>query len=141
MANSRFAQVRGFADQMPRTHTDPMDPSNRRVSLIVQWVEVPGGGAVVAEGDKPEPQGGSELGAGGEKAPASAGAVKAGAGGASSAAAAVSGTPPASASGTPAASAAKAPVSAAPAAAKPSAMVAKPGVLDRLTQMMPGKQK
>jgi chemotaxis protein MotB len=32
----QVAQVRGFADQQPRTNTDPTDPSNRRISLIVQ---------------------------------------------------------------------------------------------------------
>jgi chemotaxis protein MotB len=64
MENSRFAQVRGFADQMPRAHTDPIDPSNRRVSLIVQWVEIPDGGATVAGGAKPEPRGASEQGGG-----------------------------------------------------------------------------
>jgi chemotaxis protein MotB len=31
-------QVRGFADQKPRKPDDPLDPSNRRISLIVQYL-------------------------------------------------------------------------------------------------------
>ena len=31
-------QVRGFADQHLRNPADPMDPANRRISLIVQYV-------------------------------------------------------------------------------------------------------
>jgi chemotaxis protein MotB len=36
----QVAQVRGFADQRLRVK-DPLDPSNRRISLIVQYVETP----------------------------------------------------------------------------------------------------
>jgi hypothetical protein len=71
---------------MPRVTTDPMDASNRRVTLIVQWVEVPGGGAgsgnETAEGAtiKPEPQGAPEQSggkaAGAAKAPALSVAAK-----------------------------------------------------------------
>jgi chemotaxis protein MotB len=32
-------QVRGFADQYPRTGSTPDDPANRRISLIVQYLE------------------------------------------------------------------------------------------------------
>jgi chemotaxis protein MotB len=112
MADNRFAQVRGFADQMPRVKTDPMDASNRRVTLIVQWVESPGGGAgsgnETAEGAtiKPEPQGAPEQ-SGGEAAGASPGTLA------------------------PALSV----------AAKPSAMLAKPSMMDRLKQILPGKKK
>ncbi len=35
----QVAQVRGFADQQPRNAKDPSDPSNRRISLIVQYLE------------------------------------------------------------------------------------------------------
>lgn len=35
----QVAQVRGFADQQPRTGKEPSDPSNRRISLIVQNLE------------------------------------------------------------------------------------------------------
>lgn len=34
----QVAQVRGFADQQPRKNTDASDPSNRRISLIVQYL-------------------------------------------------------------------------------------------------------
>ena len=35
----QIAQVRGYADQRLRTPKDPFNPSNRRISLIVQYVE------------------------------------------------------------------------------------------------------
>jgi chemotaxis protein MotB len=36
----QVSQVRGYADQMLRNPKDNLDPSNRRISLIVQYVEV-----------------------------------------------------------------------------------------------------
>jgi chemotaxis protein MotB len=164
MEDSRFAQVRGFADQMPRAHTDPMDASNRRVTLIVQWVELPGGkGEETAAGGattKPEPQGAAEQSGGeaagtakekaeGSGAPDaaknSAGASKAGASSQAFTAKSAAGVPAApgtpAPAGTPAAAAGKAPAPALAVAAKPSAMVAKPGMMDRLKQMLPGKKK
>ena len=36
---SQISQVRGYADQMLRVPSNPLDPSNRRVSLIVQWAD------------------------------------------------------------------------------------------------------
>jgi len=36
----QVAQVRGYADQRLRNPKDPLDPSNRRISVIVQYVEV-----------------------------------------------------------------------------------------------------
>jgi chemotaxis protein MotB len=33
------AQVRGFADQLLRVPNNPNDPSNRRISLIVQYLD------------------------------------------------------------------------------------------------------
>jgi chemotaxis protein MotB len=41
VGKAQITQVRGYADQKLRVKTDPLDPSNRRISLIVQWVEVP----------------------------------------------------------------------------------------------------
>ncbi|HEX9198087.1 MAG TPA: flagellar motor protein MotB [Acidobacteriaceae bacterium] len=38
---SQISQVRGYADQLLRVPSNPLDPSNRRISLIVQWVESP----------------------------------------------------------------------------------------------------
>jgi chemotaxis protein MotB len=35
----QVSQVRGYADQMPRTPTQPLDASNRRISVIVQNLE------------------------------------------------------------------------------------------------------
>jgi len=39
LRENQVAQVRGYADQMPRKPNDPLDPSNRRISVIVQYVE------------------------------------------------------------------------------------------------------
>ncbi|MGD0799123.1 MAG: flagellar motor protein MotB [Acidobacteriaceae bacterium] len=36
---TQISQVRGYADQMLRVPANPLDPSNRRISLIVQWVD------------------------------------------------------------------------------------------------------
>ena len=38
----QISQVRGFADQMLRKPNDPQDPSNRRISLIVQYINKDG---------------------------------------------------------------------------------------------------
>lgn len=35
----QVSQVRGYADQMLRVKNNPYDPSNRRISLIVQWAD------------------------------------------------------------------------------------------------------
>jgi len=40
VGKSQISQVRGYADQMLRVKNDPLDPTNRRISLIVQWVEL-----------------------------------------------------------------------------------------------------
>jgi chemotaxis protein MotB len=37
----QVTQIRGFADQKPRKPDDPLDPSNRRISLIVQYLVKP----------------------------------------------------------------------------------------------------
>src|SRR5271154_2214469 len=39
--DDQVAQVRGFADQRLRVAGNPLDPANRRISLIVQYVEAP----------------------------------------------------------------------------------------------------
>jgi flagellar motor component MotA len=49
IGENQVMQVRGFADQRLRKKDDPLDPSNRRISLIVQYterkpVELPTGG-------------------------------------------------------------------------------------------------
>ncbi|MFZ1010983.1 MAG: flagellar motor protein MotB [Candidatus Sulfotelmatobacter sp.] len=40
VGENQITQVRGFADQRLRKLDDPLDPSNRRISLIVQYVPV-----------------------------------------------------------------------------------------------------
>jgi chemotaxis protein MotB len=52
----QIAQVRGLADQRLRKHGAPLDPLNRRISLIVQYREKPAGAAE-----------GNEVGASAEK--------------------------------------------------------------------------
>ena len=52
---SQVSQVRGYADQKLRVPDNPLDPSNRRISLIVQYLTpdepaVPGGKASPGEG-------------------------------------------------------------------------------------------
>jgi chemotaxis protein MotB len=39
LGDRQVAQVRGFADQLLRKREDPFDPSNRRISLIVQYID------------------------------------------------------------------------------------------------------
>jgi len=40
--SSQVIQVRGFADQRLKKVKDPLDPANRRISVIVQYLEKPG---------------------------------------------------------------------------------------------------
>jgi chemotaxis protein MotB len=52
----QVTQVRGFADQRLRTPKDPLDPANRRISLIVQYILEPadkGDKAAAGEEGKP----------------------------------------------------------------------------------------
>lgn len=39
MGPNQISQVRGYADQQLRVISNPLDPSNRRISLIVQWLD------------------------------------------------------------------------------------------------------
>lgn len=41
VASEQISQVRGFADRRPREHASPEDPANRRISLIVEYLEKP----------------------------------------------------------------------------------------------------
>jgi chemotaxis protein MotB len=50
----QVAQVRGFADQRLRKPQDPLDPSNRRISLIVQYLEKRPELPVPKSGESPE---------------------------------------------------------------------------------------
>lgn len=40
LRKDQVSEVRGYGDQKPRLPQDPMDPSNRRISLIVQYLTV-----------------------------------------------------------------------------------------------------
>jgi chemotaxis protein MotB len=42
VTETQVAQLRGFTDQRLRNQTSPLDPSNRRVSEIVQYLVKPG---------------------------------------------------------------------------------------------------
>ncbi len=53
----QVAEVRGFADMLPRDPTNPLDPSNRRISVIVKYLDQQPG-----EGDA-EPADAAEAGA------------------------------------------------------------------------------
>lgn len=39
LGQNQISQVRGYADQQLRVASNPLDPSNRRISLIVQWLD------------------------------------------------------------------------------------------------------
>jgi chemotaxis protein MotB len=39
LRSNQVAQVRGFADQQPRNAKDPADPANRRITMIVQYLD------------------------------------------------------------------------------------------------------
>jgi chemotaxis protein MotB len=39
LGDAQVSQVRGYADQMLRDNKNPYDPSNRRISLIVQYLD------------------------------------------------------------------------------------------------------
>lgn len=55
VGKSQISQVRGYADQMLRVKNDPLDPTNRRISLIVQWVELKAPAANEEQAGKEEP--------------------------------------------------------------------------------------
>jgi len=60
IGESQVTQVRGFADQRLRHPESPLDPSNRRISLIVEYTEKP------PEVDVPKPEGAESKPAGRE---------------------------------------------------------------------------
>ena len=51
----QVSQVRGYADQMLRVKNNPYDPSNRRISLIVQWSTTDGVPAIQSPGTTTAP--------------------------------------------------------------------------------------
>ena len=46
LGKDQVSQVRGYADQRLRVPSNPFDPSNRRISVIVQYLD--------KTGDEPE---------------------------------------------------------------------------------------
>jgi chemotaxis protein MotB len=52
VTQAQIAQVRGFADRHLRNAKDPLDPANRRVSVIVQYADAPAA-APGKPGEKP----------------------------------------------------------------------------------------
>ena len=121
----QVTQVRGYADQMLRVKGNPYDPSNRRISMLVKNN---------VDGVAPPTVKGSEVV--GSPAPPSAEKNK------ESAAKPPSATPAAEAA--PQAQAAAKPLAGTPAAtpslaAKPG--LAKPGLMDKLKNMLPGSKK
>jgi len=64
----QVSQVRGFADQRLRNPNDPMESSNRRISIIVQYIAADGGGEEISQ-----PGGGKESGAAGKNPSTSGG--------------------------------------------------------------------
>ena len=108
VGKSQISQVRGYADQLLRVKNDPLDPTNRRISLIVQWVEIP------------SPPGAAENGKEGEaKEPAKA---------ASSAPEKPGASQPVAATAKPSAAT----------AASSAPVPDKTGLMDKLKKMMPG---
>jgi chemotaxis protein MotB len=130
---SQIAQVRGYADQFLRVPTNPLDPSNRRISLIVEWVDAPAAPPGTEEAGKETKDGPAKPdGAEGVKETKSSAAdVKPAAGSAGDSAAA---KPVVAAGATPAQPA----VATKPTAAIP---VAKPSMMERMKALMPGKKK
>ena len=58
--SDQVTQVRGFADQRLRKLNDPLDPSNRRISLIVQYLVKPDDDDAKPVSGAPEPKGSEE---------------------------------------------------------------------------------
>ncbi len=58
LGESQVSQVRGFADQRLRKPDAPLDPANRRVSLIVQYLEKPVGAPSAPAGSDAAGEGG-----------------------------------------------------------------------------------
>ncbi len=133
VGTGQISQVRGFADQMLRVKNDPLDPTNRRISLIVQWVQATGPPeAASKEGETKEGAKAEASKAGDARQPES----KAG-----DSAPAKSEEGKGEAAKPAATSAATTPASAA--AGKPAAraVAPKPGLMDRLKGMLPGSKK
>ncbi|HTR65623.1 MAG TPA: flagellar motor protein MotB [Terriglobales bacterium] len=71
----QVSQVRGFADQRLRLPDDPENPSNRRISIIVHYLENPAGEEKPGEAEKGQekPEAGKEAGEKQKPSPAEGG--------------------------------------------------------------------
>jgi hypothetical protein len=63
----QVTQVRGFADQRLRDKKDPLDPANRRISVIVKYLQKPEPEATPAATELPKPGEKSEKKAAGRR--------------------------------------------------------------------------
>jgi chemotaxis protein MotB len=66
LGTDQVSQVRGFADQRLRNIKDPLDPSNRRISIIVQYINTDHDEAVPADENAKESEKGKTSAAGGK---------------------------------------------------------------------------
>ncbi len=64
----QVTQVRGFADQRLRKKDDPLDPANRRISLIVQYLDKKAAEQSIGTGEANGPKAGEEGARAGESA-------------------------------------------------------------------------
>jgi chemotaxis protein MotB len=148
VGEKQISEVRGYADQQLRVPSNPLDPSNRRISLIVGWVMAPESPV------KPGKEGEGKEGA------AKEGAAKEGEAKEGKTAEADSKTRPESTEGKPAGgdvprnpakdkpsgavTADGKPMPATPTAAQPAdakpAVPVKLSIMDRIKAMMPGKK-
>jgi chemotaxis protein MotB len=116
----QVTQVRGYADQMLRVKSNPTDPSNRRISILVkndsEKVPTLSAGDVV-NGSTPLPESAKT------PAPAENGA-----------------TPQSAQSAAKPAAPASAPVASTPGTPASSAPASKPGLMDKIKAMLPGKK-
>ena len=126
--NDQVTQVCGYADQLLRVKTNPTDPSNRRISILVKNGE---------NGAPPQIKDGKTVGPTGT-APSATGGTPNGAKDSKSENGSSLGTQPPAASSPAAPSATQKPPPSVPAVTQPPA---KSGLMSKLMGMLPGKKK
>ena len=120
---NQVSQVRGYGDQMLRVPSNPFDPTNRRVSLIVQWQDASAPATDVAKNPEPATDGPPGPNAPPESSPQNK-------------------TPmPNLSVANPAGDNSKPAALAKPAAGTPVTSAAKPAWAERLKLLIPGKNK
>jgi chemotaxis protein MotB len=124
---NQISQVRGYADQSLRVPSNPLDPSNRRVSLIVQWADASDPAKAVATLGAAGGSSGNEPGNGTVKPQADG-----------TAAPAVPAEPSGKSSAPPSQTTTATPQGA---VLKPPLAAAKPTWSQKIEAMMPGKKK